>query len=169
MSEPGVRRLVVLRHAKAAQEPALRDEDRPLTGRGRRDAVAAGEWLRQAGLFPGLALCSTARRTRETWQHVSAGLAGPGGPGPQVAVDFDPRLYGSDAGGLLGIVRETPAGVGLLLMVGHNPASHQLVWDLTGEGDSFPTAALAVIELPGSWPAVAPGAGTLTRLRFPRG
>lgn len=159
------RTLLILRHAKAAHDPGLRDEDRPLTGRGRRDALAAGEWLRQARLLPELVLCSPARRTRETWQQVAAGLAGPAG-GP--AVDFDRRVYGASADGLLGLVRETPGEAGLLLMVGHNPAAHELVSDLTGECDRFPTAALAVIELPGTWADAAPGAGTLARFWSPR-
>src|SRR5262245_26701965 len=37
--------LVVLRHAKAAGDPGVNDVQRPLTGRGRRDAAAAGRWL----------------------------------------------------------------------------------------------------------------------------
>lgn len=159
------RTLLVLRHAKAAHEPGLPDEDRPLTGRGRRDAAAAGQWLRQAGLRPDLVLCSPARRTRETWEHVGAALAGAGeggSDGGEVAVEFDQRLYGAGAAGLLGVVRETSEGTGRLLLIGHNPAVHELVSDLTGECDSFPTAALAVIGLPGSWLDAAPGAGTLS-------
>lgn len=165
MTGPGQRTLAVLRHAKAAHDPALRDEDRPLTGRGRRDAAAAGGWLRQQGLFPDLVLCSPARRTRETWQQVSEALARPAG---EFTVGYDRRLYeGGGAGGLLGVVRETPASVGVLLVVGHNPAAHLLVSDLTGEGGSFPTAALAVIRLPGDWLDAAAGAGTLARFWAP--
>ena len=166
MSESGGRTLVVLRHAKAAQEPGLADEDRPLTGRGRRDAAAAGTWLGEAGLVPDLVLCSPARRTRETWQHLAAALAGPGG-GP--AVTYDRRLYTGDATGLLDIVTQTAADVGVLLLVGHNPASHQLVYDLAGECDSFPTAAMAVIGLSGGWAGAVPGAGTMDRFWSPRG
>ncbi|MFE6593934.1 hypothetical protein [Streptomyces sp. NPDC057781] len=40
---PGpLRRLVVLRHAKPARPAGVADHDRPLAGRGRRDAPAAG-------------------------------------------------------------------------------------------------------------------------------
>ncbi len=169
MSESGGRTLVVLRHAKAVHEPGLADEDRPLTGRGRRDAAAAGTWLREAGLIPDLVLCSPARRTRQTWQRVSAALAGPGGPGGQPAVEYDRRLYPGDASGLLDVITQTAAEVDVLLLVGHNPASHELVYDLAGECDSFPTAAVAVIGLPGGWAGAAPGAGTLDRFWSPRG
>lgn len=163
MGESGGHRLVVLRHAKAAAEPGLPDQKRPLTGRGRRDAAAAGAWLRETGVIPDLVLCSPALRTRQTWQHVSAGLAVPG------EASCDGRLYEAGAAGLLAVVRETPADVGVLLLIGHNPASHQLVSDLAGECASFPTAATAVIELPGSWVDAAPGAGTLAGFWSPRG
>jgi len=57
------RRLMLLRHAKSAW-PDLPDHERPLAKRGRRDAPAAGSWLREADLRPDRVLCSTARRTR---------------------------------------------------------------------------------------------------------
>jgi phosphohistidine phosphatase len=57
----------------------------------------------------------------------------------------------------------------VVLTVGHNPASHQLAVDLTGRSDfPFPTCALAVIRLPESWAATAPGSGELTAFWSPR-
>ncbi len=61
------RRLVLLRHAKSAW-PDMPDHERPLARRGQRDAPVMGRWLRAVGLVPDLALCSSARRTRETRQ-----------------------------------------------------------------------------------------------------
>src|SRR5512132_2493363 len=55
------RKLVLLRHAKSAW-PDLPDHERPLAGRGRRDAPVMGRWLRTAGHVPDQVLCSTARR-----------------------------------------------------------------------------------------------------------
>ena len=81
--------LVVLRHAKAAGEPGVNDTQRPLTGRGRRDAGAAGRWLLAQGIRPDLVLCSSARRTRETWEQVSAAM-GAAAPGAAM-VSFEDR------------------------------------------------------------------------------
>jgi phosphohistidine phosphatase len=159
--------LVVLRHAKAAGEPGVNDLDRPLTGRGRRNATSAGQWLLARGIRPDLVLCSESRRTRETWAQVSAAL-GAAAP-PDSAVRFESRVY--DAGGqdLLDLVNEQPNDVGTVLTVGHNPASQQLVAWLTGRLDlEFPTCALAVIRLGESWAAAAPGGGELTELWTPR-
>ena len=74
MSEAAGHTLAVLRHAKAVQDPGLDDKDRALTKRGLRDATAAGGRLREAQLIPDLVLCSTALRTRQTWEQVRAAL-----------------------------------------------------------------------------------------------
>jgi phosphohistidine phosphatase len=158
--------LLVLRHAKAAGEPGVNDLRRPLTGRGRRNADAAGRWLLAQGIVPGRVVCSPAERTRETWARVAAEL-GPAAPG-SAAVTFDRRVYDADAQGLLYLVAEQPDETGTVLTVGHNPASHELVVKLTGRRDiAFPTCALAVIKLTGSWADAAPGDGELTTLWTP--
>jgi phosphohistidine phosphatase len=165
VSENG-RVLLVLRHAKAVHEAGLRDLDRGLTKRGRRDAAAVGETLREAGMIPDRVLCSTALRTRQTWQQVSAAL----GPAAEKAeVSFEASLYEVGEGALLDAVRRIPDQAGTALLVGHNPASHQLVLDLTGRRDlPFPTSALAVVRLPGRWAAAAAGGGELDRIWTPR-
>ncbi len=159
--------LAVLRHAKAVHEPGLDDEERGLTKRGLRDAAAAGAWLREAGLIPDLVLCSTALRTRQTWEQVRAAL---GPAGQRAEVSYEPRMYLTDTGELLDIIARIPGKPGTVLMVGHNPAFHQLVADLTGRHEpTFPTSALAVIRLPGSWRHAAPGSGELASLWTPHG
>jgi phosphohistidine phosphatase len=160
--------LVVLRHAKATGEPGVNDAQRPLTGRGRRNADAAGRWLLAQDLTPDWVLCSSSRRTRETWERVSAAL-GSAAPG-ESAVMFEPRVYDAGAQDLLDLVNEQPDDARTLLTVGHNPASQQLVAWLTGRSDiPFPTCALAVIGVGESWAAVAPGGGELAGLWTPRG
>jgi phosphohistidine phosphatase len=158
--------LLVLRHAKAAGEPGVNDEQRPLTGRGRRNATAVGQWLLAQGVTPDRVLCAPSQRTRETWERVSAAL---GAALPDEDVSFDRRVYDGGAGDLLEVVREQPDEAGVVLTVGHNPASHQLAVDLTGRSDfPFPTCALAVIRLGANWADAAPGGGDLTALWTPR-
>jgi len=112
-------------------------------------------------------LCSSSRRTRETWERVSVAL-GAAAPA-ETAVMFRQRVYDAGAQDLLDLVNEQPDDARTVLTVGHNPASQQLVCWLTGRSDiEFPTCALAVIRLGGSWAAVAPGGGDLARLWTPR-
>ncbi len=151
--------LIVLRHAKAVAGFGTADIDRVLNDRGRRDAAAAGEWLRANGLVPDRVLCSPAARTRETLDLLAV----------DAPADHEPVIYANDPDELLGLVAEAPEDAGTLLLVGHNPSVHQFVHELTGEApDTFPTCALAVIDLPGAWSEVRPGLGTLRTVHTPK-
>jgi phosphohistidine phosphatase len=167
-----LRRLVVLRHAKSARPEGVPDHERPLAPRGLRDAPAAGRWLAEADFLPDLVLCSTARRTRQTWELAAAEL------GSTPPVRYEPRLYAADDQNILDGVREVPAEVGTLLLIGHNPGLQDLILLLAGEAlggtmqraqTKFPTSAIAVLTWRGTWSALAPGAALLTDLAVPRG
>jgi phosphohistidine phosphatase len=58
--------------------------------------------------------------------------------------------------------------VGTLLVVGHDPTMSETVAALTDTGVSLPTAAVAVISLPGAWADIAGGTGSLVRVRSPK-
>src|SRR5437763_14629781 len=112
MAQAVPRRLVLLRHAKSARPHGVPDEDRPLTGRGRRDAQAAGLWLATEGPRPDLTLCSTAVRTRHTWEIVSRPL-------PHVPTRYLPELYGGDAEDVLDLAVAAPDSTKVRVVVGH--------------------------------------------------
>lgn len=170
-----MRRLILLRHAKSAW-PDVADRDRPLAKRGQRQAPLTGAWLRSAGHLPDLVLCSPARRTRDTWQLVAAAFgASPG------TVSYEERIYGAGAASLLALVREVPASVTTLLLVGHSPGLPGLAAELAGAGHGgsepgalhrlrlkFPTAATAVLGVPGEWRDLTPGGARLTDFVVPR-
>jgi phosphohistidine phosphatase len=157
------RRLVLVRHAKAADGPV--DTDRPLTERGARHAAAIGTWLEQAGIVPDRVLVSPARRAVQTWEQ--AGTALPQGPPPTV----DPRIYDNTVEALLAAIGETPEDVRTLAVVGHNPSIGELAAVLDGgQGNpaarrdveaGFPTGGVAVFTLPMPFAAITPGAARL--------
>ncbi len=85
-------------------------------------------------------------------------------------VSYDPRIYDAGTEDLLEIIRETPAKVRTLMIVGHNPAVHELVLVLTGDHYVvFPTCALAVIDLPGRWEQTSAEGGRLGLFWTPKG
>ncbi len=177
MAQDSGHTLVLLRHAKSAW-PDMADHDRPLAPRGIQAAPEMGRWLRHAGLVPDQVLCSTARRARDTWQFVQAGLAA------TPPVSFDGRIYEAAAMGLLDLIREAPPAAGTLLLIGHNPGVGDLAVLLAapsrgepgtaGPGDlermraKFPTAAVAVLRPAGTWHELAPGRARLTAFVTPR-
>ena len=158
-------RVLLLRHSKAAKaEPGMRDFDRPLDGRGVEHAMAVGEAMATAGLHPHTVLCSTARRTRETWDGVRSALGAVAGE-----VRFLDDLYHSDVAGYLAAIRST-GPVESVLVIGHNPMTAEAATLLVGAGERgkiasmrsrFPTSSLAVIGFAMPLAQIEPGAGTL--------
>lgn len=162
------RTLIVMRHAKAGELPGGPDFERALRPRGLRDSAAAGRWLAGRGLYPGLVLCSAARRTRQTWQHLSGTLlADFAGPEPEFVAEQ--RLYGADSEDVAEFVRETSDDIATVLYIGHNPAAAELVQLLTSAEPAFPTAAIAVIEVRSDWPRLGAGSCELTASWTPHG
>ena len=178
MTQGSGRKLVLFRHAKSAWPEGVADHERPLAPRGQRDAPVMGRWLREAGCTPDQVVCSTARRARETWQLAQTGL------GMTPPVTFEPGVYEEAAAGLLALIRRTPATVGTLLVIGHNPAIEELGLMLAappGAGAAprpddalewmrmkFPTAAIAVLEFGEAWPALRQGQAHLAAFVTPR-
>ncbi|MCC3775295.1 histidine phosphatase family protein [Streptomyces sp. UNOB3_S3] len=170
MSSDPTRRIVILRHAKAEWSDGD-DHDRPLADRGRKDAPAAGRWLAGSGVTPGLALCSTAARTRETWKLAVSEL--PARP----RTVYEERMYEASLGELIALLNETSDEVSDLVLIGHNPGMHALADALAGEADGdllarmnrsgFPTAAIAVLSFTGSWKSVEHGVGRLVAFWTP--
>lgn len=176
--------LLLMRHAKSDwSRPGLTDHERPLNPRGRRDAPRMGRFLRENGLAPAAALCSTALRARETAEAVlrAAGAE-------SVPVRWSRDLYGAAPGEIFRQVREAAAELAAaelggsaspLLVVAHNPGMEDLA-ARCGRGQRaegpggiaapFPTAALAVVRCPvASWEDLpAPEETTVTRSVRPR-
>ncbi|MEU0793827.1 histidine phosphatase family protein [Amycolatopsis sp. NPDC005961] len=150
------RRLIVLRHAKSDWSDNLPDHERPLAPRGLRDAPNLGRWLGDHGYVPDRVVCSTARRTRETWEHVSGAL--PGEP----PVEYDEDLYGAGPEEFLEAARRIPGDVTTLALVGHEPGVSELTLHLAGYGEDtrlvqakFPTGAAAVLATADTWADLA--------------
>ena len=137
--------LILLRHSKSDWAGDEADIDRPLAHRGRRQAPKAGHWLATHVDRIDLAVVSTARRARETWDLVSAEL----GERPETRHDEDP--YAASGSELLHIVRSLGEELGTVVLVGHNPGLEDLAETLIGDWIPLPTSALAVIELDGPW------------------
>lgn len=128
-------RLVLVRHAKSDWgDPSLDDHDRPLNGRGMRDAPRMARALAETDFRPEVILSSTALRARTTAEAFGAEF--------DVAVDLDPELYGAPAYTLLAKAAESSAR--RVIVVAHDPGMSALAEQLSeGEIGHMPTCAVA--------------------------
>ncbi|MPZ89326.1 MAG: histidine phosphatase family protein [Nitriliruptorales bacterium] len=164
-----MKHVYLLRHAKSSWEHrGLPDHERPLAPRGRKAAPLVGTYLREQGMAPTLVLCSSAVRAQQTLDLVNLAH--------RAHILVEAELYLASARALLQRLRELPAAVPEVMLVGHNPGMQQLAVLLAGGGagrerlrEKFPTAALAVLAaaVP-SWDQLDEGAAELRAFVRPR-
>lgn len=168
------RTLVLLRHAKAETPGEKPDFERELATVGETDADAAGSWLADEGLRPGLVLCSPATRTRQTWLGAAVALAQADPDAGSPEVHYEQGLYDGGRTEVVDLLRAVSDDIKVVLVVGHNPTMSDLSillrpYDASGSFEGLKTAGMAVHKLDGSWSQVEPGALTLAALHTARG
>lgn len=165
--------VLLLRHAKSAwDDHGLSDHDRPLNRRGEKAAQAMAEHLAAHGPQPDLILCSTATRARQTLAPLVDLLT----PAPPISLEKGLYLASEDM--LLARLRDLPAEVGVVLLIGHNDGIWQLAEVLAGHGKSsslaalrekYPTGTLATLAAPTQrWPDLQVGSAELLGFVRPR-
>lgn len=143
--------IFLMRHAKAEKPaPGVEDFDRPLQASGTSDAQRMGRMLVSRFGLPGRVVCSSAKRTRQTFEALGLDL-------PEDQVKFSDKLFDATKQACIEVLQGQDAAV--ILLVGHNPGTHDAAMALTSEGESrawtelaagFPTASLAVLEFSGA-------------------
>lgn len=123
--------LWLLRHAEA--EDGLPDDQRPLTERGAMQADAAGLALAVLDVHLDACLASPKLRAVQTAERACEPLG--------VSVTIEPALSGEPFD-----VRELTAGLGEVLLVGHDPSFSLLLHDLTGAQSRMKKGGLAGIS-----------------------
>ncbi|WP_461452938.1 SixA phosphatase family protein [Mucilaginibacter sp.] len=134
-----MKRLLLIRHAKAEQGSNSADFDRPLTQSGMQDAAVMAQRLVAKGYKPELIISSPALRTHTTANIFSEHLL-------SHEVETDIKIYDASENTLLHIINNLPDDRDFIAIVGHNPGISQILYYLTGKIKDVPTCAIAVIE-----------------------
>jgi phosphohistidine phosphatase len=142
-----MRRLLLMRHAKAERGQGKDDFDRTLMERGWQEADQVAANFTAAGLVPDRVLCSASRRTRDTLCAVMPYLTA------DCVAELRNDLYDADVSDLRAVLAE--ASGDCVLLIGHNPAIHGLAVALAGDtaearvlAGGFPTSFAALFALP---------------------
>ncbi len=137
-----LRTLIIARHAKAKRGLAYQNDfKRPLSSKGKTDALLIGTSLKKKGLIPDLVISSAAKRAKKTAKRAITAMVYPG----DLVLKRD--LYLSGCKAYLKTIKALDDEITSVMLVGHNPDLEELVYELTEEDVMIPTAGVVCIEI----------------------
>lgn len=159
-----MKRLYLVRHAKSFWENEwLDDFERPLSPRGKRDAPAMADRLRELGVRPDYVLSSPAARAASTARMIAPVLEY-----PRERILYREALYDASSSDIMQIIAGIGEEIPSAMVVGHNPGITLLVNRLSGANiDNVPTTGVVALEVPG-WDAVRDGCANVVFFEYPK-
>ena len=164
--------LYLLRHGNAGLGSAEQnDHDRALNQTGERAALLLGQYLARLSVPLDLVLCSSALRTRQTWERVASCLRSP----PDAR--FERTLYLCGARAMRRCIGALPDEAEAVMIIAHNPDLHEIARFYAGMGDSdmienlqldYPPGGLAVLQFDQPWAELQHHPGHLQYYVVPR-
>lgn len=167
-----MKKLYILRHAKADYPAGVEDHERPLNKRGEQASIVTGKYLKLKGISPDYIISSDSCRTAQTIKNIlrEAGI--------NTQVQYSKKLYLATAGEMLKELAKIDDKIASVLLVCHNPSAQQLATILAGNGNpqaiqnvknKYPTCGLAYLELDtDSWKIIDPACGFLKEFVTPK-
>ena len=157
-----MKKLLLIRHAKAEKDTVGKDFDRPLKYPGIQDARFMAEQMAEAGIIPQLMVTSPALRTKTTAEIFADTFKLP-----------DPTeeksIYEASQQTWLKAINRLPDQYDFIAIVGHNPGVANILYYLTGETRDVHTSTTAVIEFDlDNWAAISGDTGKLTYYSSPK-
>jgi phosphohistidine phosphatase len=157
-----MKKLLLIRHAKATHETGYVDFERPLQERGLQDAAIMAGRLKEKNIIPQILVSSPALRTLATANVFSQHLAI---PQPQT----NRAIYEATTTELVKVINALPNDHDFIGLVGHNPGTSDLLYYLTGQIHDVPTCAMMLIEFDtDSWMEIIEDSGNLVFYDYPK-
>jgi len=134
--------LLLMRHGKSKwDDDQLRDHDRPLAKRGKRDSERIGQALDARDWTPDVILSSTAKRAAKTAKRVAKSC------GYNRDVLYQPSLYWGDRRSYVQTLSTLDNDDHVALLIAHNPALEEMAHWLTQQHIAMPTCTVVAIRL----------------------
>jgi phosphohistidine phosphatase len=157
-----MKKLVLIRHAKAEKDTSVRDIERPLKYIGIQDAAFMAEKLKENSLVPQIIVTSPALRTKTTAEIFADHLLLPD-PEPNKAI------YEASQQTLLKVINKLPNEYDFIALVGHNPGIAQILYYLTGEAKEVHTCTVAVVNFEtDDWAYISGDTGKMVYYSWPK-
>lgn len=150
-----MKKLLLIRHAKAVHATGYTDFERPLKHSGLQDAAVMAARLQEHLIIPQQLISSPALRTITTANIFAEHLSLP-------KPETDRDIYDAEQHALIAIINELPDVHSFIGLVGHNPGISQLLYFLTAEVRDMSTCAVVLIEFDvDEWKAIGHNSGKL--------
>jgi phosphohistidine phosphatase len=156
----------LIRHAKSSWDyPELRDHDRPLNKRGKKDAPLMAKVLKKKGIKPDLILSSSAVRAFEFAKIIADELGY-----KKNKIDVTRELYMAAENDMLKIVKSVSDSRKIVFLVGHNPELTNFANSLSNYNlDNIPTSGIFRIDFDtDKWSEIDFGKGKFISFEYPK-
>jgi phosphohistidine phosphatase len=158
--------LYLTRHAKSSWDnPDLRDFERPLNNRGKRDAPFMGKLMKEKYRIPDLMISSPAVRAFVTAKTFAEEF-----DYPVDNIQTSQEIYDEGPTGILALINKIDKKYDTAMLFGHNPALTSLCNYLSNSNiDNIPTCAVVAIEFDyESWEYITHGSGRVKFFEYPK-
>lgn len=155
-----------VRHAKSNwDDPQLRDIDRPLNERGKRDAPFMAQLLKNKGVEPDALVSSPANRAFTTATYFAAAFGK-----KETDIQVIKGIYEADSITLMQILKKLPESWNTILIFGHNPTFTDVVNQFHGKMiPNVPTCGIVKIEdTAQTWQAFGSNDAKITEFYYPK-
>ncbi len=157
-----MKKLLLIRHAKAEKDTAGKDIDRPLKYTGMQDAAFMADRIRDNGIIPQVIITSPALRTKTTAEIFADHLSL-----PDAAINKS--IYEASQQTWLKAINKLSDDYDFIAIVGHNPGVAQILYYLTGETREVHTSTVAVIDFEtDDWASISGDTGKLVYYSSPK-
>jgi phosphohistidine phosphatase len=157
-----MKKLLLIRHAKATHENGYADFERPLTDKGFKQCELMASRLIVEGIKPEVIVASPALRTLSTANVFTEEL------GVRKAIT-NKDIYDASESTLLKVIYNLPEEHDFIALVGHNPGISQVLYYLTGAIKDVPPCSVSLIEFDtNSWNELYEESGKLTHYDTPK-
>jgi len=157
-----MKKLLLIRHAKAEKDIAGKDFDRPLKYPGIQDARFMADRIKEQSIVPQLIVTSPALRTKTTAEIFADAFKL---PEPKT----DKSIYEASQQTWLKVINKLSESYDFIAVVGHNPGVSYILQYLTGETREVHTSTVALIEFEiDDWASITGDSGKLTYYSSPK-
>ena len=161
-----MKRVIIVRHAKAVPYGYDNDFTRDLSDRGERDSKAIGNELQKMGVQPDMFISSPAKRAIKTARNFANSL----NFDQSLIVENEDIYDGLTTTGFIELNHRLPETAQIVFFFGHNPGFHYFVSNLATDfyGD-MPTCSTVAIDFDVTgWPQVKARTGKVAFHLVPR-